>query len=93
VTTWANWREGHPDTMVMVNDVERHRRGPDVFYDDFVIGLVLEGAAKAYAYLDVAAAGVINDMLNGLIAFRQDGVVPNCFLHFSVSLCGFLSEF
>jgi len=63
VTTWANWREEHPETLVMINDVDRFRTGPEVFFDDFVIGLVLEDAAKAYPYPDVSAVGVVNDMM------------------------------
>jgi len=63
VTTWGNWREEHPETLVMINDVDRFRIGPEVFFDNFVIGLVLEDATKAYAYLDVAATGVVNDMM------------------------------
>lgn len=62
VTTWANWKGEHLDTLVMVNDIDRFvaRQG---FSPDFVIGLILEGNAKAYYYTDAAAAGVINDTL------------------------------
>lgn len=62
VTTWANWKGEHPDSLVMANDIDRFvaRQG---FSPDFVIGLILEDNAKAYYYTDAAAAGVINDTL------------------------------
>ncbi len=60
LTTWTSWQAEHPDTLVMVNDVNRllRRQG---FNPDFVIGLVLADGARAYYYEDVANAGVIND--------------------------------
>jgi len=62
VTTWANWKNEYPETLVMVNDAELFglRQG---FSPNFVIGLLLDGRAKAYRYADVTAAGVVNDTL------------------------------
>lgn len=64
VTTWASWKNEHPETLAMINDLERlgtrRRQG---FSPNFVIGLILAGHAKAYYYEDAAAVGVINDML------------------------------
>ena len=61
ITTWSNWKSEHPNTLVMINEVERlgnHRQG---FGEDFVIGLILAGKAKAFHFTDAKAAGVIND--------------------------------
>jgi hypothetical protein len=61
ITTWSNWKSEHPNTLVMINEVERlgnHRQG---FGEDFVIGLILAGEAKAFYFKDAKAAGVIND--------------------------------
>ena len=66
VTTWANWKAAHPDSLAMINDVERlslgRRQG---FNPDFVLGLLLSGEAKAYYYRDVAAQGLLNDEFAG----------------------------
>ena len=64
LTTWGAWRAEHPDSLVMVNDVARVRGRSRVrFDDDVVIGLVLEGQAKAFRYPAVRDAGVVNDWL------------------------------
>ena len=47
----------------MINDVPRLQGTRQGFQPNFVIGLVLEGKAKAYYYQDAEAAGVINDSL------------------------------
>jgi hypothetical protein len=62
ITTWANWKAEHPETLAMTNNY--YRVGFRQKFDpDFVIGLILAGHAKAYYYRDVEAAGLINDML------------------------------
>lgn len=64
VTTWASWRAEHPDTLAMINDLDRvglQRR--QTFSKNFVIGLILAGQAKAYYFKDAAAGGAINDTL------------------------------
>jgi hypothetical protein len=63
ITTWGSWRSDHPQTLVMINDVDRLGSRRQEFNSNFVIGLVLSGQAKAYYFEDVAAAGVINDSL------------------------------
>jgi hypothetical protein len=64
VTTWGSWQREHPATLVMVNDVNRLRPGFRQGFDqDFVIGLLLAGQAKAYRFTDVAANEVINDAM------------------------------
>lgn len=63
LTTWSNWVESYPDTLVMVNDVNRLGNSRQGFQPNFVIGLIIDDQAKAYYYEDVEAAGVINDTL------------------------------
>ncbi len=67
VTTWASWRSEHPDTLAMVNDLDRlSPRTRQGFIPYFVIGLLLNGQAKAYYYRDAEAQGVINDVLGDI---------------------------
>lgn len=63
LTTYANWIETHPETLVMINDYPRLSFRQQGFAPNFVIGLVLADQAKAYYYEDVEAAGLINDTL------------------------------
>ncbi len=63
LTTWSNWVESYPETLVMINDVSRLSNRRQGFQPDFVIGLILNNQPKAYYYKDVEAAGVINDSL------------------------------
>jgi hypothetical protein len=63
LTTWANWKEAHPDTQVMADDLNRIGRSRQGFQPDFVIGLVLGENARAYYYQDAIDIGAINDML------------------------------
>ena len=63
VTTWRSWKEEHPSTLAMINDVDRVGSRRQGFDPDFVIGLLLAGEAKAYYFEDVAAVGIINDQL------------------------------
>lgn len=63
VTTWANWKDAHPNTLAMTNDVSRLRFSRQGFDPDFVIGVVIADQAKAYNFTDVKEAGVINDTL------------------------------
>jgi hypothetical protein len=63
LTTYANWVENYPETLVMVNNYDRLGGLQQGFRTTFVIGLVLADQSKAYYYEDVEAAGVINDTL------------------------------
>ena len=63
LTTWSNWFENYPDTLIMINDVSRLGNTRQGFRPDFVVGLILNNEAKAYYYEDVAAVQVINDSL------------------------------
>lgn len=62
LTTWAEWKAAHPETLAMTNDVSRVRftQGFDA---EFVIGLVLAETAKAYYFEDVAAVTAVNDTI------------------------------
>ena len=66
LTTWSNWVDSYPGTLVMVNDVNRLGNIRQGFQPNFVIGLVINDQSKAYYYEDVEAAGVINDTLAGI---------------------------
>ncbi|NIS82272.1 MAG: DUF3179 domain-containing protein [Anaerolineales bacterium] len=63
VTSWESWRTEHPDTLAMINDMQRLGSRRQTFSPDFVIGLLLAGEAKAYYFRDAAMQGVINDRL------------------------------
>jgi hypothetical protein len=63
VTTWSNWKQAHPNTLAMINDVNRLSFRRQGFDPDFVIGVDVADQTKAYYYDDVEAAGVINDMI------------------------------
>ena len=62
ITTWSAWKAEHPETLVMINDVEnlRFRQG---FSEDFVIGLIINGQSTAYYYRDASQAVIINDWI------------------------------
>ncbi len=68
ITTWASWRAEHPDTLVMTNDINRigFRQ---TFDPDFVIGLLIDGQARAFHYRDVERAGIVNDFLGEVPIF------------------------
>ncbi|MCP4424535.1 MAG: DUF3179 domain-containing protein [Chloroflexi bacterium] len=62
LTTWASWKAEHPQTLAMMNDVQRLNRRQG-FNPDFVIGLILADEAKAYYYRDVSETIVVNDVM------------------------------
>lgn len=63
LTTWGSWRAEHPNTLAMTNGLSRFRFGGPGFNENFVIGLALGDAARAYYYSDVAATTVVNDQV------------------------------
>ena len=65
LTTWSNWVESYPETLVMINDVDRMGFSRQGFQPNFVVALIIDNQAKAYYYEDIEAAGVINDTLAG----------------------------
>ncbi|MGQ9667050.1 MAG: DUF3179 domain-containing protein [Anaerolineae bacterium] len=95
-TTWADWRERHPQTWVLSEDTG-HRRDyardpyagyeklPDIYFPvrfraqgyhpkERVLGLVLDGQAKAWPFVELAkAGGTITDTLAGqVLHIRHD---------------------
>jgi len=66
MTTWRNWLAAHPETQVMINDYPQLGFRRQKFDTDFVIGVLIAGQAKAYAYEDVAAEGIVNDQLEDI---------------------------
>ncbi len=63
LTTWSNWLNKHPDSLLMSSQLDRLGGRPQPLDPDFVIGLVLGEEARAYYVKDVTDAGVINDRL------------------------------
>ena len=68
ISTWASWKEAHPNTLAMTNDISRVGSRQQ-FNQDFVIGLVLAEKTKAYYYRDAAAEMILNDMLGAIPIF------------------------
>ncbi len=60
---WNGWRAEHPDTLVLTAAVPGFGRIRSMPIDDFVVGVVLEDAAKAYRFTAVAEEGVVNDTI------------------------------
>jgi hypothetical protein len=63
LTSWGSWKEAFPETLVMIDDIDRLNSRRQRFEFDFVIGLTLGQVSKAYYYTDVLQANVINDTL------------------------------
>ena len=66
LTSWGSWKDAYPDTLVMTNQLGRMGTGRQKFSPDFVVGLVLADEARAYYYIDILQAEVINDELAGV---------------------------
>ena len=66
LTTWEQWKQAHPDTLVMINDLDRVGGNRVGFSYRFVIGIVVADQSKAYYFLDAMNAGVINDSLGDI---------------------------
>jgi hypothetical protein len=67
LASWSSWQAEHPDTLVVVNDIDRFSHFPaQTFRSNFVIGLILGDEARAYPYEAVAAAVVVNDYLGNI---------------------------
>jgi len=92
LTTWAEWQDRHPDTLVLLPPPRSGRiadrgRNVDYFTDKYsydgdplvgyertvervlprtlVVGVTVDGEARAYPYGTVAEADVVNDTLAG----------------------------
>jgi hypothetical protein len=75
ITTWGNWKDTYPETLVMVNDLDRMGFQRQGFSEDFVIGLLLGNHAKAYPFTAVQMSGLLNDSLGEypLLIWASDG--------------------
>ena len=58
---WASWRAEHPDTLALDTSAVRYGGDRERPRDGFVVGVELEGYAKAYPYEVAAEEQVIND--------------------------------
>lgn len=63
ISSWISWRSQHPNTLVLLDDINQMPNLRQKFDPDFVIGVTLADDAKAYRFEDVAEQGVINDTL------------------------------
>lgn len=63
---WGSWKEQHPQTLLMINDIECVGGMVERFQPNYVIGVNLAGVAKAYPYKTAVAQRVINDQLDDL---------------------------
>jgi hypothetical protein len=63
IASWGSWRSQHPETLVMTNDLDLLGSGRQGFNTDFVIGVLIDGNAKAYAFEEVRRQGLINDVI------------------------------
>ena len=63
IVPWETWKNEHPDTTVLSNDLDTNRQLVHGTRDDFVIGVALEDFAVAYDFPLAAHEGVINDMV------------------------------
>ena len=81
LTTWAKWKEAHPHTLVMANELNRIGRHRQGFQPDFVIGLILGENAKAYYYDDVIDQGAVNDALGDVpVVIWASGEIYNAYI-------------
>lgn len=62
---WGTWKAQYPDTLLMTNGLGGFRFRGETFQPNYVIGVELQGAARAYPYQKAADERVINDSLNG----------------------------
>ena len=63
LTTWSAWRAEHPQTLVMINDYSRLANLRQTFDENFVIGVTLGDAAKAYRFAEVETVTLVNDFV------------------------------
>ena len=58
IVPWETWKDEHPDTSVLVNNLGDRRGFAHGTQNDFVIGVSLEDSAVAYGYPMAAQQGV-----------------------------------
>ena len=62
---WKTWRAEHPDTLALKTEGVSFSR-PEQARNGFVAGVAIGEAARAYPYLDLADAVVVEDVLGGV---------------------------
>ncbi len=63
LTPWGTWKAEHPDTLALQTEGFASCQSPT---DNFVAGVAIGEAARAYHYDDLAEAVVIQDTLGGV---------------------------
>lgn len=84
LTTWALWKERHPQTDVVVLDrtVGLYKQAlydNDEFFSRLVVGLVMDGKASVWTYKQLMASPLRNEVHTGspvLIYFDQAAKTP-----------------
>ena len=61
IVPWKTWKDEHPDTTVLSNNLDNGRKFVHGVRNDFVIGVALENSAVAYEFTVASQEGVIND--------------------------------
>lgn len=63
---WATWRADHPHTLVLSTGSGSFRLFREAPRDDFVIGIVLGNAQRAYQWRDASRLGAVNDRVGDI---------------------------
>ena len=63
LTTWGNWLQAHPDTLVMNNQAARMGAFRQRFSENFLIGVTVAGEARGYPYELAVDEVLIEDQL------------------------------
>ncbi len=66
VTTWGSWKMQHPNTLIMMNDIELMPNLRQTFQPHFLIGITVAEQAKGYRFEEAARANLINDSLGDI---------------------------
>ncbi len=63
IVPWRTWKFEHPHTLAMTNDKSGVFGREERPQDGWVIGITIGEYSKAYYYLDLTEAGVVNDFV------------------------------
>ncbi len=64
IVPWPTWLQQHPETTVVADDLGRKLLAPgNTIIDEFVVGVALADAAKAYDFRLASEKRVINDRI------------------------------
>lgn len=84
MTDWETWRREHPDGSVVLwsRTAQEYKRDVYKRSRDYVLGVVLDGEAKAWTFEFLAKSPAINEMIQGrpvLVTFDKASVTPRLF--------------